>query len=313
MKILVRRMGALGDVVLTTPVVRKLRLEYPDAEIVVQTGYPAVYYDNPHVNFLLHPATGEVLRRVQDVSVDDISKMSNEIIKRYQDDDFDKVIDLDMSYENFPDMHIVQAYMLEAFGSLVEDTWQYDNYQQELFFDHKVMWPKKEPMIAVHASASGWKNRTLPRGTWISVINTLQTFRMRIILIGTPRDALDMSMLREPAFVYQEPDIHHQAQIIHNTACFVGSDSGLLHVAGATDTPIVGVFTSVHPRYRLPYRPGLGDGCTAVMPVELDCIGCHGRRPPPVTTEACERGDLACVSMVKAVDIVEAVRNMVGI
>lgn len=309
MKILVRRMGALGDVVLTTPVLRKLRLEHPDAEIAVQTGYPTVYYDNPHVNFLLHPATGEVLRRVEDVTVDEINKMGDERIKRYQDHDFDQVINLDMSYENWPDMHIVQAYMLEAFGSVMEGS--SDNYQQELFFDRKPLWTKKpKSTVAVHATMAGWTNRTLPRQTWYQVIQLLTDLGMTIILVGTARDNIE-GFPGTPR--YLTPDLHLQARVIDSVDCFVGSDSGLLHVAGATDTPIVGVFTSVHPRYRLPYRPGLGDSCTAVMPVELDCLGCHGRRPPPVTTEACERGDNACVGMVKADDIVEAVRNMVGI
>jgi len=38
MKILVQRRDSLGDVVEVTPVTHRLRLEYPDSEIYVETG-----------------------------------------------------------------------------------------------------------------------------------------------------------------------------------------------------------------------------------------------------------------------------------
>ena len=46
--ILVRRTGAFGDVIDTTPVVRRLRHENPDAEIDVNTQYPRVSLNSPH-------------------------------------------------------------------------------------------------------------------------------------------------------------------------------------------------------------------------------------------------------------------------
>ena len=47
-RILVRRTGAFGDVICTTPVVRRLRQENPDSEIDVDTQYPQVFLNSPH-------------------------------------------------------------------------------------------------------------------------------------------------------------------------------------------------------------------------------------------------------------------------
>jgi len=43
-------------------------------------------------------------------------------------------------------------------------------------------------------------------------------------------------------------------KIIAQAKTIVGLDNGLLHVAGCTDIPIVGGFTSVDPFHRMPYR-----------------------------------------------------------
>jgi len=273
MKILVRRTGALGDVVMATPVVRRLRRENSYARIFVQTAYPDVFKDNPHVDMVLPDEGGE---RVP----------------------INRLVDLDLAYERRPDMHVVEAYMLEAFG----DTGERSDRRQELFFDRSSMSGiAGKGYVAVHAAVAGWRNRTLPRDTWKEVLHRLNVAGLSVILIGTERDAI-------PGYLsFLVPDIHAQASLIQSCVCFVGSDSGLLHVAGATDTPIVGVFTSARPEYRLPFR----EDCAAVVPPGLDCLGCLARQPVPSTTESCERGDLACVGAVRATDIVDAVLKLI--
>lgn len=254
----VQRGGALGDVVLTTPIIRRLRREYPDAFIQIETAYSEVFKNNPHLNV---DPDKETIRN----------------------------INLNLAYERCPNMHIVETYMREAFGDAGDPA----ERQQELFFPQRRLFKEgKHRLVAVHAAVAGWKNRTLPRETWRAVVDGLYARGYRPILVGTPYDDIaDCEVIRLHA-----ADLLGQAQLIASCEAFIGSDSGLLHVAGATDTPIVGVFTCARPETRLPWRHGeLGWRCAAVVP-DLDCVGCLARRAPPVTTEHCERGDRACVS-----------------
>jgi len=268
MKILVRRWGALGDVILTTPIVRRLRRTHPQAEIVVETAYPEVYRNNPHATI----ATSAQC---------------------------DRCIVLDRAYEWRPSMHIVEAYMLEAFG----DTGEPRDRQQELFPPPNVNILKSKRCVAVHAAQAGWKNRTLPSATWVAVCEGLKRVGLWPILVGSERDALPEAQ----ATCFHVPDLLTQTSLIANCRCFVGSDTSLLHAAGATATPIVGIFTSVWPKFRLPWRDGvLGANCRVVMP-NLTCLGCQERAPVPNIVEVCERGDIACVERVTAADIVHAV------
>ena len=278
-RILVRRTGGLGDVILTTPIVRRLRWENPDIEIAVQTAYPEVYRNNPHIN---------------DVTDDNTET---------------RLIDLDLAYEREPGIHVVTAYMKAAFG----DAGDPEDYQQELFFAAKSRNPRslsRSFCVAVHAAQAGWRNRTLPSSTWATVCDRLKAFGLRPILVGTKRDTFPGY---ENHLCILDMDLHAQAQVIAQCCAFVGSDTAMLHVAGSTHVPIVGVFTSVDPAYRLPWRDGvLGKLCRAVQPKGLDCLGCQARRPIPSTTEGCERGDLACIQAVTPEQIITAVRELVG-
>lgn len=66
--------------------------------------------------------------------------------------------------------------------------------------------------------------------------------------------------------------------IIDKAKCLIGLDNGLMHLAGLTDTAIVGGYTTVSSRLRMPYRHNqLGWN---VFPVELTiqelaCINCQ--------------------------------------
>ena len=44
--------------------------------------------------------------------------------------------------------------------------------------------------------------------------------------------------------------------LIQNSICFVTMDSGLLHLAGTTDTEIIQLGSSINPEFRSPYRNG---------------------------------------------------------
>lgn len=67
------------------------------------------------------------------------------------------------------------------------------------------------------------------------------------------------------------------AKIISNSKALVGLDNGLMHVAGTTEVPIIGAYTTVESKYRLPYRHGcLGWNCYVIEPPEsLKCRFCQ--------------------------------------
>ena len=67
------------------------------------------------------------------------------------------------------------------------------------------------------------------------------------------------------------------AAIIENCSVMVGADSGLLHLAGAVQTPILGLFGSVPPMSRLSYYPN----ASWIWNNEMPCIGCYYKHNCP--------------------------------
>src|ERR1700761_9358070 len=139
--VVVRRSGALGDVILTTPIFRRLRRENPSCHIGVLTAYPQAFYGNQYLSTDSEYRTRDPLR----------------------------FIDLDLAYEKRPSMHIVRAYMQEAFG----DEGEPGDLQQEMVFPRFTPFLQKN-VVTVHAATAGWRNRTLPREMWIDVIDGLR-------------------------------------------------------------------------------------------------------------------------------------------
>ena len=276
----VKRIGALGDVILSTPIVEHLIDEGKTVQFI--TAYPDVFKHSP----------------VTAVTPDKVNTLQKS----------DVFVDLDNVYENNPHMHIVDAYANVSGFSL-------DSKQQTLWIEGIEpnsfgMWNRnknsKVPYIVVHPSRS-WPNRTLDIAVWTTVVRHLLQLNYDVYIVGSSRDTfvhptLNITTTGKLFDVRGLLNLHQIVHLINYARCFVGMDSGLLHLAGTTSTPIIGVFTCCKSEYRLPYRwnpvkgeEDVGYHCTTVK-TKLDCYGCHHNRKPPVTDWSCPRGDLGCIN-----------------
>lgn len=273
-------MGALGDVLLTTPIVRRLREELgQDAVIDVLTGCPQAYEGNPHVS-----------------NVNRTTPMT-----------YDRHINLDFCYEHRPTMHIVDAYMLAAFG----DTFG----NKRIVFGMDPPPPaelvKKSRIVSLHGMR-GWPSRSFSKEWWDNVVTLLLAKGYSLCALGgandySPPEGAGVTNLTGKTTLRQA------TQEIAASCCFIASDSSLLHFAGATDTPIVGLFTSVKAEYRMPTRHKvLGWRMAAVTPKKLPCYGCLADAPVPTTFLSCKRGDNACTTpeYIRPEDVAAAVESL---
>lgn len=272
-KILVRRTGALGDVLLTTPVVHRLRNELgPGAIIDVETACPQAYEGNPHVN-KLH------------VHVRD-------------NKDYDKVYDLNLVYERSPKQHIVDSYFQHVFG----DT----NGAKRVVFGIDPPPPRKlakaSKVVTLHATRS-WPSRTLPESFWNDVALKLIDTGYQPVFLGGGGDYGGPDHPQSVSMVNRTP-LRETVNLIAASCCFIGSDSALLHFAGATDVPIVGIFTSVKSQYRMPYRKNILGWLAFAAEPKLSCYGCLEDVPAPATTLGCKFNTNECTQVIYAADVI---------
>ena len=288
-RILVIRSGAMGDVILATPVIRKL---YEDrrghCRIDVVTRHGDVFAGNPNVSGILSPKALRHLRTA-----------------------YDLVVDLDMALERNKSLHITDAYALYAFGLQPFDK------RPELF-------PSAEDTDKVRAMMAQFRNgyvvahnrvdpgqpyRHVPVESWRRLLEGIVVEHgIPVLQVGSLGGdvALDGDAL---LLDYRDRfSLQELKEVIAGARLFVGTDAGPLHVAACTDTPIVSFFTLAHHDTRKPLRP-LGT-FVPVVP-DIECYGCVREYPLPWGFK-CRRGDNACVDRFDVFGAADACSELLG-
>jgi ADP-heptose:LPS heptosyltransferase len=117
------------------------------------------------------------------------------------------------------------------------------------------------------------------------------------VIRGNFADSIDFSTGID---LIDKTSLVESAKIVAGAKTIVGLDNGLLHIAGCTDVPIVGGFTTVNPNHRMPYRNGiLGWNYYPVVPPEtLACRLCQSNMSFDIEQDftECFYNDRKCVS-----------------
>lgn len=281
--ILVIRPAALGDVIMTTGIVRALKQRYPQAAIDVATNDFYVFSNSPYIRYA-GPAD------------------------RFDRSQYDLVVDLEMAYELNPRMHTIDAYAAKA-GIDPATT----DLHTELFvqpehhaFLAQVGLPEK--FVVVHQRHHPWTSRNLPRIFHIDLMNEIfsQTGHA-VVQIGSKGDHTFGTIDGLLYDLTRHLSLHQTAALISRAKAFIGVDGGPMHIAATTNTPIIGLFTSVKSQYREPRNrnaPYIG------IASDIECYGCVENQPAPVTRYECVRGDDECTNRFSVPDIIEKLKTV---
>jgi GT2 family glycosyltransferase/ADP-heptose:LPS heptosyltransferase len=282
--ILVRRTGALGDALLASGVIKKLKKDNPEAEIVVSSICGDVFRGNPNVS--------KVVRSLEGVQAD-------------------KFYDLDLSYEMNPKVPVWEAYSRTVFGEAVLDASAIEMYSTELDWQTTKaklgsINPDKDNVAVLHMGV-GWPSRTWAKHSWQNVVSRLAQ-KFKVIVIGRGGDFRADHMANVLNLV-DHLSIFEVRELCARASVFVGMDSGMLHVAQTTDVPIVGLFTVANPTFRVVPRP---TKTVALIP-KSSCRFCLHEQNPPVTYVECKYKTNHCLIEITPDDVVsetEAIARM---
>ena len=285
LNILVQRRAAIGDVIMTTGVVRELKKKYGDnAMIYVATDCLEVYKNNPHI------------AGVMPVQAVDLSR-------------FDVVYNLDDAYELNPYTNYIDAYFYRVFVEREVDK------SVELFpseEDHTIVLNfqyQRElgTYIVVHMRNWHWQAKNIDMAVWFEVYAKLfeQAPELKIVVAGGATD----HYIEHPNFVDARDrfTVQQVKALCDGAACFVGIDSAPYHCAAASSTHIVSLLTHLLPERIVPYRKWqLGYDNTSIQTRE-DCAGCNDRQQRPIHQIICEKGNFPCTSNFDATAIAQAI------
>jgi ADP-heptose:LPS heptosyltransferase len=146
---------------------------------------------------------------------------------------------------------------------------------------HKLNVP---PKYIVITTGSTVPVREWPAAQVNSVINWIRQQGLRIVFLGKQHVSKDIIGHFDAKINYHlginlidKTTLLEAHAIMSNAVAVIGLDNGLLHLAACSSVPIVAGYTTVSPKYRLPYRNNkLGWNCFAVEPdKDLDCRFCQ--------------------------------------
>ena len=211
---------------------------------------------------------------------------------------FGELIDLTDSYEKTPNLHPVLCYARDAGLS---DSDIDPPYIPVL--DHK-----HTGAIVIHPATS-WQNRTLSAEFWQSLMVALKdTFPHReVVLIGTKAE-LSRIEVNTPKVSGSWSAIR---RVIAGAGVFIGSDSGPLQIAAASDVPAIGLYTCALGELRRPLKSIVP---FVAVETSAECRGCLHRQPAPVRFYDCDFTDdsrFKCRDMFSVSKIAEIAREIV--
>jgi heptosyltransferase I len=115
-------------------------------------------------------------------------------------------------------------------------------------------------------------------------------------------DARTMAGVAAPQIVRTgEFDLAELRALVDRAALYIGGDSGPLHIAATTHTPIVALFGPTLPDRSMPWRD-TSIGAIAVDAGDLPCRPCHQRR--------CVPGDFRCLTAISPTMVVKAAEQL---
>jgi len=100
-----------------------------------------------------------------------------------------------------------------------------------------------------------------------------------------------------------EFDLQELRALIGQSRLFVGGDTGPLHMAAATDTPVVGIYGPTLSARSAPWRPAN----VPTLSVERDGLPCR-----PCDQRACAPGDFRCLTQLLPAAVIDAAESAMG-
>jgi len=310
-KFLIIRFSSIGDIILTTPVIRSLKTQVEDAEIhfLTKKQYASLLTSNPHVD-RLHLFSGDMkdtldqIRKEKfDYIIDLHHNLRTSVIKsrlRLLDFSVNKLnlkkwLLVNLKVNRMPDKHMVDRNMetLKAFD--IHDDGEGLDYFIPKDEEVDIGNPGKEFTKGYIAVAIGAQHATkkLPVE---KLIELLKLIEHPIIIIGGPEDkevgdviceALPSKIIYNACGNYS---INQSASLVRQARLLFSHDTGMMHVGAAFKKITLSVWGSTDPVFGMyPYR---ADSKSVKFEVkDLACRPCS-----KIGYDKCPKGHFKCMN-----------------
>lgn len=325
MKILILRFSSIGDIVLTTPVIRTVKTQLDKVELhyATKTQYRDLFEANPYIDKMHYladslPALIQELKQEKfDVVVDLHHNLRTFQIKRalgvksssYNKLNVEKWLKVNLKIDQLPNIHIVDRYMktvenmgvkMDALGldyfipdkDVVPIEWLPDGFRDD---------------FVVYAIGAQHGTKKLPIHKMIELCDRINK---PVVLLGGPEDAAageevagffsqegettavsdGLKKLNKKTIVYNgcgKFSINQSASVIKQSRIVFTHDTGLMHIAAAFKKEIFSIWGNTIPAFGMyPFR-------TKFIVLENNQVSC--RPCSKIGFNECPKGHFRCM------------------
>lgn len=316
MKVLIIRLSSIGDVLLTTPVVRCLKKQMPDVEVdyLTKKANVEILESNPYLRrvLVLDADMAETIDKLRSERYDYVIDLHNNHRSRhirralrvrhkvYRKENLRKFIYILTKKNVMSGRHVVDRYFgaINVFG-IKNDGEGLDFFlpkELEGTFYANDMWNGipvgqilQEPYIAIACGAQHMTKRIPAR----YILELCRMMTTKVVLLGDSKDReeLEAGGVQFPSNVINlcgKTTLSQSAVIVRDAAALISSDTGLMHMGAAFKRPVLAVWGATAPPLGfIPYK-------TEYFSFEVKNLHCH-----PCSRqggERCRKGHFKCMN-----------------
>lgn len=325
MKVLIIRLSSIGDIILTTPVIRALKKQIQaDVHFLCKKSFVPLLSEHPEVS---------------KVWSYDVDQPFQDQIKPLKEEQFDHVVDLhrnlrsrriirslgvpsttfpklnmqkwlmvNLKWDMLPELHIVDRY-LEAIAPLQcrKDQEGLDFYiHPDHFVDLNAHGLQSES-YCVFVVGAAHETKQVPIDQAIPLLNQIN---LPIVLLGGHNDRqkaaeLEAELCGQVQNFCGSLSLQESASIIDQSAIVLTPDTGLMHMAAALKKPTIVFWGNTIPDFGM--GPYYGDRDIPTMNVEIEGLRC--RPCSKIGSQHCPKGHFKCMRHWNPLEIAEKVNS----
>ena len=332
-KILIIRFSSIGDIVLTTPVIRCVKKQWEgDVEVhyLTKKGFSSLLDKNPYLSkvYSIKEHVNEVVDQLKMEHYDYIIDLHRNIrslqVKKalkalsfsFDKLNLQKWLLVNFKINRLPDKHIVDRYLetVLAFG-IKNDGKGLDYFVPEKEkFDLSQLPDSFQKKYIAFAIGGTYATKKLPEH---KIIELCKGLHLPIILLGGKEDIevgknIESSLTSKNIYnACGTLNLHQSASVVEQSACVISHDTGMMHIAAALKKPIVSIWGNTVPELGMyPYQTGFGlrgEG-TIIENRSLSCRPCS-----KLGYNTCPKKHFKCMEDIENKRVVDVVKSLVEI
>lgn len=316
-RILIIRFSSIGDIVLTTPVIRCLKLQLgAEVHFLTKKSFAGILEANPYLSQIhtIEKNTTEILPTLRKIPFDyiiDLHKNIRSLQVRlalsapcfsFDKLNFKKWLLVNFKINRLPDIHIADRYLKAVQKPGVIN----DGKGLDYFIPSAVALPPavgKLPDFIAFAIGAAHATKRLPNE---KIIEICRKINRPVVLLGGLGDAENGRLIAESAGAHVlnmcgKISLHQSALTVLRSAAVITHDTGMMHIAAALRKRIISVWGSTVPDFGMyPYLPGEEERSTVIEVKNLSCRPCS-----KIGFGQCPQGHFKCMRKIDTQTIAE--------